>query len=85
MLLIQGDHHAWIDREGQIVQEVVVLATDEGLHVSASHQHRDQTSQAYVREKELIRVEWIQTKQALKHKQKLVNQQILTGEFDQNK
>ena len=35
-LLIQGNQHAWVDRERQVEEEVMVLASDERLHVSCA-------------------------------------------------
>jgi len=34
--LVKRDQHAGIHRQGEVIQEVVVLATDEGVHISAS-------------------------------------------------
>lgn len=62
---IQSDEHAWVDRQSQVVEEVMVLATDESLHISGGHEDCQQTSKTHIREQEFVRVERIQAKQTL--------------------
>jgi hypothetical protein len=33
--LVKSDQHTGVHRQGEVVQEIMVLATDEGVHVSA--------------------------------------------------
>ena len=59
---VQCDEHARVDRKSQIKEEVMVLARDEGLHVSGGEQDGQKTCQRDVREEEFFRVEWVQAK-----------------------
>jgi hypothetical protein len=35
-LLVQSDQHAWVDRQSQVEQEVVIFADNEGFHISGA-------------------------------------------------
>lgn len=59
---VQCNEHAWVDRKSQIEEEVMVLARNEGLHVSGGEQDGQKTCQRDVREEEFFRVEWVQAK-----------------------
>ena len=37
-LLVEGNQHAWVDRQSQVEQEVMVLASKERLHVCCAEQ-----------------------------------------------
>ena len=64
-LLVQRNEHARVDRERQVEEEVVILSCDEGLHVGGGQENREEAGQGNVREEEFVRVEGVQTKQAL--------------------
>ena len=49
-VLIDCQEHARVDGQGDIVQEVVVLASNEGLHVSGSVEHSQQTGEGHIGE-----------------------------------
>ena len=56
-VLVYGDEHAGVDRQGQVVKEVVVFAGDEVAHVSAAVNSSEEAGQRNIREEELIGVE----------------------------
>lgn len=57
-VLVEGDQHAWVHREDQIVEEIVVVTTDEQVHVCGSVQHGKDTGEADIREEEFVGVHW---------------------------
>ena len=66
-ILIQGDEHARVHAQDQVVQEVVILADEEALHVCAGVEHGDQACEGHVREQELVRVQRVKPQKALTH------------------
>ena len=61
------DEHARIDRQSEVEQEVMVLSSDECLHIGAGVEHCQQASEGHVREERFIRMEGVQAKKALAH------------------
>ena len=66
-ILVQSNQHTRVDRQGQVEQEVMELSGNEGLHVGGGEEHCEETGQGNVREKEFVRVEWVQSEEALAH------------------
>ena len=66
-LLIECHAPSWVPWEDQVVQEVMVLSTDEGVHVSRSVEYCENSSQAYLGEQELVAVEWWEAKHSFSH------------------
>lgn len=66
-ILVKGDQHARIDRQGQVVEEVVVFAAEERFHVGCRDNCSQQTRQRYVWEEEFVRVGWVETQKPFAH------------------
>ena len=60
-----SNKHSWVHGEHEIVEEVVVLADEEGLHIGAGIQHGEQSREGNIREQELVRMQWIESQQSL--------------------
>ena len=45
---VKSDDHAGVDTQGEVIQEVVVLAAEERLHISSAVEHRQQTTQRHI-------------------------------------
>ena len=38
-IFVQRNQHAWVDRQGQVEEEVVILSSDESFHVCGGQQY----------------------------------------------
>ena len=72
-LFVQSDQHARVDRQSQVEEEIVILASDESLHVRRCEENGQKTGEGDIREEEFVRVEWVKTEQTLAHVHKTLS------------
>lgn len=55
-VFIKSNAHSWVHAENQVIQEVMVVSKQKGLHLSTCVQESHDTCKTDIREQELVRV-----------------------------
>jgi hypothetical protein len=60
-VFVDGQEHTRVDRKRDVIKEVMVLASDEGLHVGGSVKDCQQTGKGNIGEKQFVRVQGVKS------------------------
>ena len=65
--IIESHEHSWVHGKDEIIQEIMILATDESFHISGSIKNCKDASKADIWEQEFSWVHWWESKHSLAH------------------